>query len=46
MVEKEAGKDTRLFIKLLIEKGIIKDEQLGKLVAEFKEYRFINLRNS
>ncbi len=41
---KEAKKDKKDLGDVLVEKDLIKDEQLGKLIAEELGYKFINLR--
>lgn len=43
--EEIAKKEERSFEEILVEKEIIKDEQLGQLVSDLSGWKFINLRN-
>jgi type IV pilus assembly protein PilB len=45
MAEKEAEKDKRSLVEVLVDKDLIKDEQLGQLIAQDLGFSFINLRN-
>ncbi len=42
---KEAEKDKKSLAEILIDKDLIKDEQLGQLIAQDLGFDFINLRN-
>lgn len=40
----EAKNQKKILLDVLINKGLIKDEQLGQLIATEKNYKFVNLR--
>ncbi len=44
-VKMEAEEEKREMRELLVEKGLIQDDQLGRLVADSKGFEFVNLRN-
>ena len=46
MAQKEAAEKDASLQEILVKKGLIKDEQLGRMIADEKGYKFMNLKRA